>query len=246
MTGPFLGSHPVGVTGTPTHAGTYVVKFALTQPGRVDPATTTVNVTCPTDHTQLNDRTCQAPVCTQSLGTGQISTGQLQASGSWESRCVLPTGRRGSATYYAKHYTFSLPRPATVTIDLTSDDQDTYLFLIRGNNPNGILMISNDDHRSGDGTNIRNSRLPNRVLDAGVYTVSASTYRSERTGAFEVQLTACVANDVLLSRVCYPHLDPANGGSSFAHRLFKSVRLYLVSCSWKPISDENLRDELEL
>ena len=73
-------------------------------------------------------------------------------------------------------------------------------------------MSSNDDHRSGDGTNIRNSRLPNRVLDAGVYTVSASTYRSERTGAFEVQLTACVANDVLLSRVCYPPLDPANGG----------------------------------
>ena len=126
---------------------------------------------------------------------------------------MLPTGRRpGSSTFYAKHYTFSLPRPATVTIDLTSDDQDTYLFLIRGNNPNGNLISSNDDHGSGDGTNILNSRLSHRFLDGGEYTVSASTWGRERTGAFEVQLTACVSRDVLLSGVCYSPLDPANGG----------------------------------
>ena len=214
FTGPFIGARPVNVAGTPTHTGEYTVTFALTQSGRTDPHTTTVIVTCPAGHTQLFDGTCQAPVCTQSLGTGQILSGAVQASGSWETGCVLPTGRRGNsnATYYAKHYTFSLPRPASVTIDLTSDDQDTYLFLIRGNNPNGTLISRNDDHGSGDGTNILNSRLRFSFLDAGHYTVSASTYHSgERTGAFEVQLTACVSRDVLLSGVCYSPVDPANG-----------------------------------
>ena len=54
-------SNRVWMAGTPTHTGTYVVKFALTQPGRVDPATTTVIVTCPAGHTELSDRTCDPP-----------------------------------------------------------------------------------------------------------------------------------------------------------------------------------------
>ncbi len=194
-------SNRVWMIGTPTHAGTYDVEFALTQPGRVDTATTEVNVTCPTGDTQASDRTCQAPVCTQDLGAGWISSGVLRASGSWESSCVLPASRRSTnLTYYAKHYTFNLLRAAEATIDLTSD-QDTYLFLIQGDHPGGLEI-----HHDDDGGVSYNSRLSDLSLQAGDYTVSASTYHPERTGEFDIRVTVCSSDEVSLSGICYSPL----------------------------------------
>ena len=202
----------VWMADTPTLAGDYTVKF--TQPGLTDPHTTTINVTCPTGHTELSDRTCQVP-CTQNFGSGQISSGVLRASGSWESGCLLPSGRRrGSGTYYAKHYTFNLLRDAEVTIDLTSDDQDTYLFLLHGNRASGPEAYHNDDRVNDDGSRSLDSRLSDLSLPAGHYTVSASTYYRERTGDFDVRATVCSSTEQSLSGTChaYTAVPAAPGG----------------------------------
>ena len=172
------------VTGTATHADTYTATFEFTHRARTDTHTTTITVACPAGRTQQPDRTCAAPVCTAPLGS--IATGTLgPQSGTWERACVLPTGRRsGSGTYYAKHYTFTLTRRAQVTIDLTSDDQDTYLYLLSGHSPDGTELHHDDDSGTG-----RNSKLSVN-LEAGNYTITASTYSRQRTGSFQVRVQA--------------------------------------------------------
>ena len=183
--GLFAGS--AGLAGTPRHADTYTVTLELTQPGRVDRHTFTVVASCAQDHTQQSDRSCVAPVCTAPLGGGSVGSGVLEGSGSWESGCVLPAGRRsGNGTYYAKHYTFTLTDTARVTIDLTSDE-NTYLFLLSGHGPDGAKLRHDDD--DGDGYD---SRLSDVSLTAGDYTITATTYGRERTGSFEVQLQAYI------------------------------------------------------
>ena len=178
------------VAGTPTLAGAYEVTFAFTQTGRVDTHTTTVEVVCATGHTQQDDRSCTAAVCIAPLGSGTISSQTLTLgpeTGTWENGCVLPAGRRyGSGTYYAKHYTFTVSLQADVTIDLTSSDQDTYLYLLEGHGADGRRITHNDD-----GGSELNSRITRR-LPAGDYTISASTYRTQRTGDFQVSVKAYV------------------------------------------------------
>ena len=171
------------VTGTATHADTYTATFEFTHRARTD-THTTITVACPAGRTQQPDRTCAAPVCTAPLGS--IATGTLgPQSGTWERDCVLPEGRRSRiGTYYAKHYTFTLTRRAQVTIDLTSADEDTYLLLLSGHSPDGTELHHDDDSGTG-----RNSKLSVN-LEAGDYTISASTYRSERTGSFQVRVQA--------------------------------------------------------
>ena len=195
----------VGLAGTPSLAGDYTVDLELRQPGRVDTHEFTIAAECREGHTELPDRSCEAPVCAASLGRGPdrsceapvcavslgrgwVSSGTLEGSGSWESGCVLPAGRRlGSGAFYAKHFRFSLLFDAVVTIDLTSSDEDAYLFLLEGYGAHGDEV----DHDNDGGTG-RNSKLSDLSLDAGAYTVAASTYHSERTGSFEVSLGAVV------------------------------------------------------
>ncbi len=188
------------MSGTPTLAGNYTVTLAFTQPGRVDTREFTIVAACATGHTQQPDRSCTAPaaVCTQPLGRGAI-TSQTPIlgpeTGTWESSCVLPAGRRhSSGPYYVKHYTLTLDAAATVTIDLTSQDQDTYLFLLRGHGPGGTEITHDDD--GGEGWN---SKLTDISLTPGDYTISASTYRSERTGRFDVRAEAAAPLAVPLS-----------------------------------------------
>lgn len=92
-------------------------------------------------------------------------------------------GRGG--VFYAKHFMFSLLFDAVVTIDLTSSDENSYLVLLEGYGAHGDEVDRDNDSGTG-----RNSRLANLSLDAGAYTVSASTYDSKRTGSFEVSLDA--------------------------------------------------------
>ena len=101
-------------------------------------------------------------------------------------RVWLPAGRRaGDLTYYAKHYTFNLQMDAEVTIDLTSGT-DTYLLLLRGHGPEGT-EIDHDDN-GGVGHNSRLSYRPR--LEAGDYTVAASTSSAETTGSFNLAVRA--------------------------------------------------------
>ena len=101
--------------------------------------------------------------------------------------CCLRAAWAAAATFHAKHYTFTLVSDATVTIDLTSTDEDTYLFLLEGHSADGDEVDHDDD--GGDGLN---SKLSDVSLDAGDYTIAASTYHRQRTGDFDVRVDAVV------------------------------------------------------
>ena len=101
------------------------------------------------------------------------------------------------------YYTFALTGAANVTVTLDSDDQDTFLYLLAGKGANvgeiGALDARhyNDDHGSPLETDIctRGSGLGQydscitRSLAPGDYTIEATTYASEATGAFTLTLT---------------------------------------------------------
>jgi hypothetical protein len=98
-----------------------------------------------------------------------------RVSGSWSSNCASKN-RDGR---YAKYYTFSLSSRQAVTVDLESVI-DNYLFLLRGEGQNGSVIDRNDDGGNGD-----NARI-SVTLEAGTYTVEATTYASGVTGNFFV------------------------------------------------------------
>ena len=90
------------------------------------------------------------------------------------------TNKAGS---YARYYTFTLDDRADVTINLTSKE-DTYLFLLEGAGRDGRLVAQNDDIVPGSN---RNSRIE-ATLDAGEYTIEATTYKPATTGDFTLSL----------------------------------------------------------
>jgi len=65
---------------------------------------------------------------------------------------------------------------------LTSSE-DTFLYLMQGNNKNGTVVTSDDDGGTG-----RNSKIT-RTLPAGTYTIEATTYASGKTGAFTLRVS---------------------------------------------------------
>ena len=147
--------------------------------------TSTVNVNASTvleigisrpDPTQPTDPT---PTPTpQPCLTTDINPGQM-VSGSWASDCTAAN----RADRFARYYTFNLPSTQLVTIDLTSA-QDTFLNLLNGADNTGTVIESNDD--GGDGLN---SRII-RTLDAGTYTIEATTFSAAATGNFDLLLSA--------------------------------------------------------
>lgn len=106
-----------------------------------------------------------------------LSIGQM-ANGQW---ATCPARKRG-AGYYARHYTFTLTQAATVTIDLKSSQQDAFLYLMQGNSEDGSLLAYNDDSNGSTNSQIK------RSLGAGTYTLEATTYYKQKTGAFTLQV----------------------------------------------------------
>ncbi|QTR50074.1 S8 family peptidase [Candidatus Thiothrix anitrata] len=143
-------------------AGTYLLEATTYSAGRAGEFTISAAVaTAPV--TQNN---CQPTV----LVLGATTNGQ------WET-C---TARKRGSTHYARHYHFTLPQTATVTIDLKSGQQDTYLYLLNGSSVDSSVLTFNDD---SNGT--LNSQIK-RTLAAGTYTLEATTYYRQKTGAFSV------------------------------------------------------------
>ena len=93
-------------------------------------------------------------------------------SGAWSSNCESGS-RPGS---YARFYTFTLPEPSEVIIDLESGDTDTYLYLLQGTGRTGNILGS-------QGSRSRSSRIEH-TLGAATYTVEVTTYSGAQTGSF--------------------------------------------------------------
>ena len=106
-------------------------------------------------------------VCRQTLGLGSIS-------GEWARGCVSAVPERG----HARYYTLALGSQLEVILTLESDDADTYLYLREGPARSGQPVHENNDY--GTGTD---SRIVVK-LDAGIYTVEATTSSAGQSGSF--------------------------------------------------------------
>ena len=113
--------------------------------------------------------------CLEDLGT---LTADVSKAGTWTSDCASVT-KSGN---YARFYSFTLDEGREVTIDLTSSE-DTVLSLLRGAGTDGQAITSNDDVESGN----TNSQII-RTLEAGSYTIEATTFGPGVTGSFNLSV----------------------------------------------------------
>ena len=120
--------------------------------------------------------------CVTSLGT---LSGAVTQTGSWRGGCDS-ANRSGSQ---ARFYSFTLEQRTEVTFDLTSE-QDTYLYLLQGAGKDGTAVHDNDDAEAGNPNS--GSRIT-ATLEAGEYTVEATTYSAGATGDFTLAITPTIA-----------------------------------------------------
>ena len=115
-----------------------------------------------------------APDCDETL------TGDGSVTGEWAEGCQSEVSGRG----YARYFTFVVTQESQVTITLerTSGNADTYLYLREGTARSGTALFENDDH---DGITVSQVQ---GTLDAGNYTIEATTYGEGQTGAFTLTL----------------------------------------------------------
>lgn len=125
------------------------------------------------------DQSCDS-VDEPELGLREISTSTSPQDGSWADDydicAAFPARRIGT---YTDAYRLLFPRPGFVTVSLSSDEADTYMFLT---DIDGNVLVSNDD--GGEGTN---SRI-RTWLTAGEYIVEATTYAPEECCAYRLEI----------------------------------------------------------
>ena len=116
--------------------------------------------------------------CIESVdGDGTIEEG-------WDDSCLsAKAALSGVGDRYARFYTFTLNEAADVTITLESYE-DTYLYVLQSHGRDGETLHSNDDIVYGVNTN---SRLSEN-LDAGNYTIEATTYYAQTEGDFTLTI----------------------------------------------------------
>ena len=120
----------------------------------------------------------EVDTCIESVdGGGTIEEG-------WDDSCLSEKAAlSGAGDRYARFYTFTLDEAADVTIMLESDE-DTYLYLLSGHGRSGTVLYEEDDIVYGVNTN---SRLSEN-LDAGDYTIEATTYYAQTDGDFTLKI----------------------------------------------------------
>ena len=119
-------------------------------------------------------------------GCGQTIIVDGPVSGTWDAGCGsgTPAPGTGSGARLARYYSFTLDRQSHVTIDLESS-VDTYLYLREGTARIGDPEALNDDVEPGVNTN---SQLRS-TLNAGTYTIEATTYAANQTGNFTLTIS---------------------------------------------------------
>ena len=128
-------------------------------------------------------------------------SGDGTITGSWSIDCASE-GRSGS---FARYYTFSITQSADVTITAESS-VDIYLFLREGAGRDGSVVDENNDHDTSEFSlaSTTDSGI-SESLDAGTYTIEATTFAAGVMGEFTLTITglptdAVVDDDALLER----------------------------------------------
>ena len=104
--------------------------------------------------------------------------------GNWNDSCLSDRAAlSGAGDRYTRYYTFTLNAAVDVTITLESDE-DTYLYLIESHGRSGTVLYEEDDIDYPSNTNSRLSE----TLQAGDYTIEATTYYAETSGGFTLRI----------------------------------------------------------
>ena len=115
-------------------------------------------------------------------------SGNVNIVRTWDDECLSgnrPASGAGQGDYYARFITFTLEEPASVTISLTSE-VDTYMYLMKGEGRDGQIETENDDIvRYQD----LNSGVEDYSLQAGTYTIEATTFEAEKSAAFRLTVS---------------------------------------------------------
>ena len=109
----------------------------------------------------------------------QTVTSDGTLDGQWASGCDS-SDRTGS---HARYYTFTLDASSEVTVTLESSAADTYLYLREGDATSGTALHENDDYEG-----IASSQIV-ATLDAGTYTIEATTDTAGATGSFTLTVS---------------------------------------------------------
>ena len=162
-------------TATPTHTPTPTNTPVTVLEATPTPTATATSV--PTATPTRASASTLAPGCIRKTGLGWLT-------GTWNADCLSDktpaTAKAG--TRYARFYTFTLDAPSTVTVNITSDDvADTYLYLLEGVGNAGSIVNRGD------------SRITEQ-LQAGSYTIEATTYNLETGGNFMLTLDISTAS----------------------------------------------------
>ena len=145
---------------------TYTIEATKSSPGATGGYTASVNWQA-------------AIVCEESL---EDLSGSL--SGTLTSNCTSQQRDDDAVTtHYAKRYTFTVDSPVWLTAELKSDPAqtsalDTYLLLMTGHGPDGVVIERADG--GGVGTD---AEIADRYLAAGDYTIEATTGPAVGAGA---------------------------------------------------------------
>jgi hypothetical protein len=132
----------------------------------------------------------------------ETPTGVVTQTGTWADDCQS-TNRIGT---YARFYSFTLEQEAELQIDLMSS-HDPFLFLLHGDGRDGTLVAQNDDVTVNVDLNSRISM----ILDAGVYTIEATTYNTWDTGDFTLTIAGPEGASALQTDDCVEDLGtPSN------------------------------------
>ena len=108
----------------------------------------------------------------------------MRVAGTWHTDCTSDiTAPQGSGDRYARFYTFTLSAESDVTITLNSDE-DAFLYLRAGISSDGAALYENDDYNYPASTD---SRIE-ETLEAGTYTIEATTYTAGVTGDFTLTI----------------------------------------------------------
>ena len=108
----------------------------------------------------------------------------MRVAGTWHTDCTSDiTAPQGSGDRYARFYTFTLSAESDVTITLNSDE-DAFLYLRAGISSDGAALYENDDYNY---PTLTDSRIE-ETLEAGTYTIEATTYTAGVTGDFTLTI----------------------------------------------------------
>ena len=121
--------------------------------------------------------------------------GNTTVEGAWDDTCLSENRPDdefgpGNGDYHARFYTITLGEERRVTINLSSE-VDTFLYLMKGAGKDGTIEAFNDDVR----VNVDlNSRIVFSNLEAGEYTIEATTFHPDTDGSFTLDVEIADAN----------------------------------------------------